>query len=95
MMDITLVLVTLLSLTLAAVMTTAAWRLAREERRRSDARVALLAAEIHGDDLPLRQAPVATSSDLFAATQPGRRGRACPLSGRGCLRGRQRRRRSS
>lgn len=46
-MDITLVLVTLLSLTLAAVMTTLAWRLAREERRRSAARVAALAAEIH------------------------------------------------
>jgi hypothetical protein len=46
-MDITLVLVTLLSLTLAAVMTMLAWRIAREERRRSDARVAALAAEIH------------------------------------------------
>jgi len=45
-MDITLVLVTLLSLTLAAVTTTLAWRLARAERRRSDARVAALAAEI-------------------------------------------------
>jgi len=45
-MDITLILVTLLSLTLAAVMTTLAWRLAREERRRSDARVAALAAAI-------------------------------------------------
>jgi hypothetical protein len=69
-MDITLVLVTLLSLTLAAVMTTLAWRLAREERRRSDARVALLAAEIRADDLVLRQTPVATGSDLFAAAQP-------------------------
>src|SRR5919204_318734 len=41
-MDITLVLVTLLSLALAAVMTMLAWRLAREERRRSEARVAAL-----------------------------------------------------
>ena len=60
-MDITLVLVTLLSLTLAAVMTALAWRLAREERRRSDARVAALAAEIGApraaiNDLPLRDA---------------------------------------
>lgn len=69
-MDIVLILVTLLSLTLAAVMTTTAWRLARGERRRSDARVALLAAEIRADDLVLREAPVATSSDLFAAAQP-------------------------
>ena len=45
-MDITLILVTLLALTLAAVMTALAWRLAREERRRSDARVAALAAAI-------------------------------------------------
>ena len=47
-MDLTLVLVTLLSLALAAIMTGFAWRLAREERRRSAARVAMLAAEIHG-----------------------------------------------
>ena len=53
-MDFTLVLVTLLSIALAGVMTTLAWRLAREERRRSDARVAALSAEIHADDLPLR-----------------------------------------
>jgi len=47
-MDLTLVLVTLLSLALAAVMTVLAWRLAREERRRSEGRVAMLATEIHG-----------------------------------------------
>jgi hypothetical protein len=47
-MDLTLILVTLLSLALAAVMTTVAWRLTREERRRSDARVAALAAELQG-----------------------------------------------
>jgi flagellar basal body-associated protein FliL len=72
-MDITLILVTLVSLTLAAVMTTLAWRLAREERRRSDARVAALAAEIRDHDLPLRNAPTAPmmmSGDLFGAAQP-------------------------
>src|SRR5213076_979993 len=64
-MHVTLILVTLLSLALAAVMTVLAWRLAREERRRSDARVAALAAEIH-PPLPLQQpAPVVTGSDLF------------------------------
>ena len=70
-MDLTLILVTLLSLALAAVMTVLAWRLAREERRRSDARVAALAAEIHSGrdrDLPLHHvAPVVTSHDLFDA----------------------------
>ena len=84
-MDITLVLVTLLSLTLAAVMTGLAWRLAREERRRSEARVAALAAEIapRGEigDLPLRDprgtwdagrtgaGQVAIASDMFAAAR--------------------------
>jgi flagellar basal body-associated protein FliL len=70
-MDVTLILVTLLSLALAAVMTVLAWRLAREQRRRSDARVAALAAEIHSGrerDLPLHHvAPVVTSHDLFDA----------------------------
>lgn len=72
-MDMTLILVTLLSLTLAAVMTMLAWRLAREERRRSDARVAALAGEIRDHDLPLRNAPTAPmmmSGDLFGAAQP-------------------------
>jgi hypothetical protein len=72
-MDVTLILVTLLSLALAAVMTLLAWRLAREERRRSEARVAALSAEIHASerDLPLHGlragAPVATSHELFEA----------------------------
>src|SRR3989442_11539490 len=72
-MDITLILVTLVSLTLAAVMTTFAWRLAREARRRSDARVAALADQIQDHDLPLQTAPTAPiimSSDLFSAAQP-------------------------
>ena len=79
-MDITLIVVTLLSLTLAAITSVVAWRLVREERRRSEARVAALAVEIHNagaprarmNDLPLREAPVAvlTSSELFAAAQP-------------------------
>ena len=75
-MDITLVLVTLLSLTLAAVMTALAWRLAREERRRSEARVAALAAEIGPrpaiDDLPLR--------DARAAWDTGRADSVAPVS---------------
>jgi hypothetical protein len=47
--------ITAASLALALVMTVVAWRLAREERRRSAARVATLAGAIHdeqGDDRP-------------------------------------------
>ena len=88
-MDVTLALVTLFSLLLAAVMTTLAWRLAREERRRSDARVAALAAEIHGgphamsdpggaaSDLPLRVET--TSADLFTSAHPPQ-GRSRPAA---------------
>jgi hypothetical protein len=39
-MDVTVFAITSLSLILAAVMSVAAWRMSREERRRSDARVA-------------------------------------------------------
>jgi hypothetical protein len=42
-----LLIVTVASLLLAAMMSVVAWRLAGAERRRSDARVAALAAEIH------------------------------------------------
>ena len=80
-MDVILIITTILSVTLAAVMSGVAWHLMREERRRSEARVAALAVEIHGagpppaitNDVPFGEAPVAvaTSSDLFAAAQPG------------------------
>ena len=40
--------VTLASMLVAAIMSLVAWRVAGEERRRSDARVEALAAEIHG-----------------------------------------------
>ncbi len=50
----TLIAITSLSLILAAVMSAIAWRTSREERRRSDARVAALAAAIDGGDLELR-----------------------------------------
>jgi len=42
-----LLVVTLSSMALAALMSVIAWRIAAEERRRSEARVAALAAEIH------------------------------------------------
>jgi hypothetical protein len=74
-MDVTLILVTLLSLALAAVMTVVSWRLAREERRRSEARVAALATEIQPTgDLPLQpRTPVAAANDMFASTTEGPR----------------------
>jgi hypothetical protein len=45
-----LLLVSLVSLVVAVVMCMVAWRILREERLRSQARVAALAAEIHGED---------------------------------------------
>jgi hypothetical protein len=44
-----LLVVTLTSMLVAAIMSVIAWRIAREERRRSDARVAALAADIHAE----------------------------------------------
>ena len=49
-MDLILIVVTLLSLTVAAMMSIVAWRAVRNERRRSDARVRALAADIQGRD---------------------------------------------
>ncbi len=69
-MDVTLTVVTLFSLALAATMTAVAWRLARDEQRRSAARVAALAAEITRDtdqvpmDLDLRAADATGPSVL-------------------------------
>jgi hypothetical protein len=71
-----LILVTLASLLVAVVMSVVAWRVAGEERRRSEARVAALAADIHGADLDLRSeaadaAPIPVTADgLFATMQP-------------------------
>ena len=76
-----LLFVTLTSMLLAAVMSLVAWRIAGDERRRSEARIAALAAEIHGydaapplsasDDLELRpRRGTPAGADLFAASQP-------------------------
>jgi hypothetical protein len=46
-MDLILIVVTLLSLTVASLMSIVAWRAVRNERRRSEARVTALAADIH------------------------------------------------
>jgi hypothetical protein len=76
-MEITLIVVTLLSLALAGAMSIVAWRVAGEERRRSEARVAALAADIRSSDadvdLPLEPGVVAgapTSGNMFTFIQP-------------------------
>src|SRR5882762_10644969 len=73
---------TVASLALAAVMSAVAWRLAREDRRRSAARVATLAAAIHDELEPGH----AVGADLFAATPPAAaRGRLAAAIGLGVL----------
>jgi len=75
-MEITLIVVTLLSLAVAGTMSVVAWRVAGEERRRSEARVAALAADIRSADvdvdLPLgtavADAPI--SGGMFTFIQP-------------------------
>jgi len=64
-----LTIVTITSLALAAVMSAVAWRLAAEERRRSEARVALLAGDIHGQELGAH-IPVPQSHSMFETVQP-------------------------
>jgi flagellar basal body-associated protein FliL len=76
-----LLLVTLASMLLAVIMSLVAWRIAGDERRRSEARIAALAADIHGvetvvprgpsDDLELRPlSRASTGAELFTAAQP-------------------------
>ena len=70
-MDIALVSVTAISLTMAFAMGVVAWRVIREERRRSDARVAALLTELdHTRD----------GTGGGAATRPRSRGSAPPAS---------------
>jgi hypothetical protein len=77
-MDITLLIISLLSLLLAAAMSAVAWRMVRDERLRSAARVAALAAEIHEgvDGRPAAEPELALnvvaprgSSEMFSATR--------------------------
>lgn len=75
-MDITLIIITLLSLLIAATMCFVARRMIVEERRRSDARVAALASDIRGGnfeasaaELPLRNAPATVGRNEMFATR--------------------------
>lgn len=65
-----MVVVTLVSLVVAATMSVAASRMVREERRRSDARVAALSADIRGEDLPLRESGRPAEAATLFATPP-------------------------
>ncbi len=76
-MEITLIVVTALSLAIAGAMSILAWRVAGEERRRSEARVAALAADIRSSDVdpPLVTAvpdvaDAPTSGNMFTYIQP-------------------------
>jgi flagellar basal body-associated protein FliL len=81
-----LVLVTLISLVLAVTMTVIAWRVSQEEERRSAARVAALAADIHDPggvrrepvvperDLLLRPAAAAAAGEMFVAASESKSG---------------------
>lgn len=71
-MDITLIVITVVSLILAGAMSFVAWRVVRGERLRSEARVAALAAEIQSEDadLPLGSGAIASAGDMFACVQP-------------------------
>jgi hypothetical protein len=57
-METTLFLITLLSVAVAATMAAIAWRVVREERRRSSARIAALEAELGRVEDPVKPAPV-------------------------------------
>lgn len=76
MVEMTLIAVTLLSLFLAIAMGVVTWRLVQEERRRSAARLAALAAELRSgegwsaSDVPDPFAPESAADD-GAASEPG------------------------
>jgi hypothetical protein len=78
-MDVTLFAITSLSLILAAIMSVVAWRMSREERRRSDARVAALAAAIDGGERELRPAGTLLSLSGSAVSQGQRFAAAAAL----------------
>ena len=75
-MDTTLVGVTLLSLAMAAALSVVVWRMLRDERARSEARVTALAAMAAAPiarpaaDLPLREAPPTVGAMFAAPVQP-------------------------
>jgi hypothetical protein len=76
MINLTLAIVTVLSLIVAAIMTVVAWTLVRDERRRAAARAAILAKAIHEhEDLPLRPSSGAGHTGLFVEPPSAARSR--------------------
>src|SRR5207244_10032861 len=71
-MNVTLVLITLVSLAVAIIMTVVAWRARRDERLRSEARVAAL-AEVIGSS-GYRSENVPSSAVAWLAGSPGNPG---------------------
>jgi hypothetical protein len=77
---IPLILITLIALTIAVAMSVVAWRLIRQERRRSDARVAALAAEIREHDVPsITEEPLPVAMHAMFAARSDGRGRLGPV----------------
>ncbi len=66
----TLLLVALIAIALAAATGAAAWNRSRDERRRREARIAALAAAIHDEPLA-SPTPAGTAGDLFTTRQHG------------------------
>src|SRR3954469_17205491 len=73
---ILMLIVTAIACFVAMIASLVAWRVVREEQRRSDARVAALAADIHGTtpgeqaDLMRAEPPPVAIDRLFATTSP-------------------------
>jgi hypothetical protein len=79
----TLLLVALIAIALAAATGAAAWNRSRDERRRREARIAALAAAIHDEPLP---SPGGTAGDLFTTRQhAGAGSRFATVAGVGLL----------
>ncbi len=81
-MSLALVTITVLSLILAAACAAIAWRVVREDRRRSEARVAALVSEIGEEplDLSLPESEP-TPASMFAVAEPQGRSRVIIFAG--------------
>jgi hypothetical protein len=69
-MTFTLVTITVVSLVLAALSAAVAWRVVRDDRRRSEARVAVLASEIHDQPIVLLPEHESMPTTMFADAEP-------------------------
>ncbi len=67
-----LLLVTATSMVVAVIIGVIAWRIAGEERRRSEARIAALAADIHAAPIVAADAGVTRRADIGVRAEPAR-----------------------